>query len=165
MILFVSALITLAVFAFLSYPLLRPKPELEPKGDVLREGLLLKRDSVYSAIKELEFDYQIGNLSEKDRKDLEEKYKEKAVTILKELDEWDKGKPAEDGIEKQVKALRGLRPKSTPVEEEIEKEVQALRKVKSEPRGRFCPHCGARVLAADRFCSECGTNLVDRQAE
>lgn len=163
MILFLSALITLAVFAFLAYPLLRPKPELNSEGDILREGLLLKRDSVYSAIKELEFDYETGSLSEKDLKDLEEKYKEKAVTILKELDEWDKGKPAEDEIEKQVKALRGIRPKSTPVEEEIEKEVRALRKVKGEPKGPFCPHCGARILEADRFCSKCGTNLVDRK--
>ncbi|HJM36513.1 MAG: hypothetical protein QGI92_04315 [Dehalococcoidales bacterium] len=53
--------------------------------DEKSQELLFKRDTTYSVLKELEFDYQSGILNEEDYHVLEAKYKRKGVSILKEI--------------------------------------------------------------------------------
>ena len=62
------------------------------------------------------------------------RYKGKAITILRDIDDLGKGADVEEEIEKQVLELR-------------------------QGKGRFCPQCGARCQEDDRFCSHCGANL------
>ncbi len=69
-----------------------------------------------------------------DYRELEKRYRQKAVSILKESDKLEKG---------------------TDVDEEIEKQVAELRKRK----GRFCSQCGTEYQEGDRFCSRCGAKL------
>jgi hypothetical protein len=85
-------------------------------------------------LKELEFDFQSGVLTEEDYRELEARYKRKAISILRDIDDRETG---------------------TDIEVEIEKQVQELRRGK----GRFCSQCGARHQEGDRFCSHCGTGL------
>ena len=85
-------------------------------------------------LKELEFDFQSGILTEEDYRDLEARYKRKAISILRDVDNLEKG---------------------TEVEAEIEKQVRELR----QSKGRFCSQCGTRCQEGDRFCSRCGTSL------
>jgi hypothetical protein len=85
-------------------------------------------------LKELEFDFQSGTLTKEDYRDLEARYKRKAISILRDI----------EGLEKGIS-----------VEEEIEKQVQELRRSK----GWFCPQCEARCQEGDRFCSHCGASL------
>ncbi len=135
MIIFVALLLTVSAFAFIVYPLFKQRTHSEDSAeDKEFQESLSKRDTTYSMLKELEFDFQSGILTEKDYRDLEARYKRKAISILKDIDDLEKG---------------------TAVETEIEKQVLELR----QGKGRFCPQCGAKYLTDDRFCSRCGVSL------
>lgn len=173
MTIFVSLLITAATFAFIVYPFFKRRLSAETMGtDSALKELDSKKDTTYSMLKELEFDYHSGILSEEDYRDLENRYKKKAVSILKELDETKEPSAGmDDAIEKEVRRLR--RQKSIP-DDEIEQQVRRLRQrpaastphnvakanAASQPGKRqFCTHCGAKIQPADRFCPDCGTRL------
>ncbi len=132
---FIAILLTVLAFTFVTYPFFRRKPPLVDAGEdeKLRE-LHSRRDTSYSMLKELEFDFQSGILTDEDYQNLETRYKRKAISLLRDIDGLEKG---------------------TEVEEEIEKQILELRRGK----GRFCPQCGARCQEDDRFCSRCGTSL------
>lgn len=164
MIIFFAILLTVATFAFVTYPLFRQR--LRPADSTEDERLAelhSKKDTSYSMLKELEFDFQSGILSKEDYHDLDGRYKKRAISILKEIDDAEKGVGVEDEIEKQVARLRQKAEIEKQVVEprqkdEIENEVMKLRQKKAN----FCPRCGTRVQEGDRFCSHCGTNLVRR---
>jgi cytochrome c-type biogenesis protein CcmI len=132
---FIAILLTVLTFAFIAYPLLKQRVRsVDSVEDEKSQELHTKRDTTYSMLKELEFDLQSGILTEEDYQDLEARYKRKAISILRDID--DVGKDTE-------------------VEEEIEKQVLELR----QSKGQFCPQCGARRQEGDRFCSHCGASL------
>ena len=89
MVVFVALLMTAAVFALVGYPLLRPghgEGELVSTDRRGAEGLLARRDEVYAAIEELEFEFQLGNLSQRDYEELRARYQQHAEDILRELE-------------------------------------------------------------------------------
>ena len=132
---FVTVILAVLTFAFIFYPLFKQKSRsLNSGGDEEIQELYSRRDTAYSTLKELEFDFQSGNLNEEDYRELEVRYKGKAISILKEIDH-----------------LKG----GNEVEAEIEKQIQELRKTK----GQFCPQCGAKCQKDARFCSQCGKSL------
>lgn len=162
---FIAILLTAAAFAVIIYPFFRQRLRpVDSSEDENLQELHSKRDTAYSMLKELEFDYQSGILTEEDYQDLEARYKRKAISILRDVDGLENG-AGEDEIEKQVLrqrrkgrlragAIADLR-KGTEAEDEIEKQVRELRRGK----GRFCSQCGVRYQDDDRFCSSCGANL------
>jgi len=132
---FIGILLTVLTFAFITYPLFKQKsPSVDSVKDEKLQELLSNRDTTYSMLKELEFDFQSGILTGEDYRDLEARYKRKAISLLKDINDLEKG---------------------SWVEEEIERQVLELRRSK----GRFCPQCGAACQEDDRFCSRCGTSL------
>lgn len=135
---FVALVLTIATFAFIAYPLFKRRSRpVDSGGDEKLRELRSKRDTTYSMLKELEFDFQSGILTEEDYRELEARYKRKAVSILRDMNDLAKG---------------------TEVEEEIERQVRELRRGK----GQFCPQCGAKCQEGDKFCSQCGTSLTQR---
>lgn len=135
MIVFTALVLTVATFVFVTYPLLKRKPASVGSVEDDRLGeLTSKRNTAYSMLKELEFDFQSGVLTGEDYRDLEARYKKKAISLLRDIDGLEKGTGAEEEIEKQVLELR-------------------------RSKGRFCPQCGARCQEGDRFCSQCGAKL------
>lgn len=167
MIVFMAMILAALTFAFIAYPFFKPRlrPVDSATDDKLRE-LHSNRDTTYSMLKELEFDFQSGILTEEDYQELEERYKQKAVVTLKTLDTLGKSPGVEDEVERQIRERRrskGQLPATTTgktgrragVDEEIERRVRELRRTK----GQFCHQCGARYEEGDRFCSHCGTRL------
>ena len=101
MIILVALILTVLTFAFIVYPLLkhRPRSADSVEGENLPK-LHSKRDTIYSMLKELEFDFQSGILNEEDYRDLEARYRRKAISILKETDALEKGATVEEEIER-----------------------------------------------------------------
>lgn len=160
MTIFLALLLTVVAFACATYPLLKRKPSLSDGSteDENLEELQSHRDTTYSMLKELEFDYQSGILSKEDYEALRNRYKRKAANILRDIDGLKEDTDADDEIEKRVLALRQRRSEPSPdngVSDEIEERVLGLR----QRKGRFCPQCGAPHEADDRFCTRCGTKL------
>ncbi len=136
---FVALVLAVLTFAFVTYPLFKRRlSSVDSIENRKLQELFSNRDTSYSMLKELEFDFQSGILTEEDYRDLEAKYKGKAISILKDIDNLEK---------------------DTNVEEEIEKQVLELR----QSKGRFCPQCRARCQPDDRFCSRCGASLEQEE--
>ena len=161
MTIFVALVLTALSFVLIAYPLFkRGVSSGAPVGDDKYRELHSKQDTTYSMLKELEFDFQSGILTEEDYRDLEVRYKRKAISILKDADSLEKGNEAEGDIEAQVQKLR--RVKNNSLDREVEQEVLKLRRSSAEGRhghGKFCSQCGAASQESDRFCASCGTEL------
>jgi len=93
MITVIGLVLTLLTIAFVVQPFIRkrPRPMEQVEDDRLRE-LRSQRDITYSMLKELEFDYHSGVLTHEDYRELESKYRAKAISILQSIDELEKGR-------------------------------------------------------------------------
>ena len=83
----------LAVVAGVAYWLALPllagvaaEPAAAPHGDPERYRLEKEKDLAYAAIKEAEFDFQMGKLSPEDHAALRDKYEARALAALAALD-------------------------------------------------------------------------------
>jgi len=135
MTLFIVLVLAIATLVFIVYPFFRRGSRSMDSGeDEKLRALYSKRDTAYSMLKELEFDFQSDILTERDYRDLESRYKSKAISILRDIDNLKKGAMVEGEIERQVLELR-------------------------KGKGLVCPQCGTKCQEGNRFCSRCGTSL------
>jgi hypothetical protein len=131
----VALILTVLTFTFVAIPFFRRRKRYSDSVEYQKlQELYSQRDITYSMLKELEFDFQSGVLTEADYLDLETRYKGKAISILRSINDLGK---------------------DTQVEDEIEEQVLGLRRGKD----RFCPQCGVTFQESDHFCSSCGTSL------
>lgn len=151
--------LALAALAFVALPLVRPRNEAEweipasadaaafEDDDPALAELLSQRDATYRAIKEIELDRQIGNLSEEDYADLRERYKLKALGLLKAIEEHAGRAGAAPGGAGQTPA-------------EADAIELAIAKRRARKAGPQCPGCGTPHEPGDRFCRSCGQLLA-----
>lgn len=129
--------IILGTVLYVVMPFLRKRTRLTGDGipSTRRlDRLYARRDNLLSDIKDLEFDREMGKVSEKDFADISARYRREAVSVLKDIDFMQRG----DG------------PQSSSEFEEVGRES-------------CCPQCGASVGLEDRFCRQCG-NLLDESS-
>jgi hypothetical protein len=125
-------------------PLLRPVRS-EDTSDTRREEALLqlemRKEVALSAVKELEFDLNMGKISDEDYEALKEQYANDAAGYMKEID----------------RMTAGPKKQAPDTDKELEEEIRAFRR---KP-GRFCAQCGTPFAADDKFCAQCGEKLGD----
>lgn len=149
MIIAVTLLLLIAVLAFVGYPLLQPAVEAGPTAETPGAGqmqqLLSERENALAALKDLEFEHSIGNLSTADYEALRGAQRHKAVALLREL----------DGVSGEESALS--------LDERLEAAIARARQVLQETlagqtasKAGACPACGAAYAAAARRCPGCG---------
>jgi len=117
--------LTLLVATLILYPLMKKGKDVERENsfkDKL-DQLLLQKESSYLGLKELEFDYRIGKLSQQDYERLRSKLERTALSLLKEIDRLKQEKGREKEIEREI-------------DEEIEKEVLRMRRMKNLGKGK-----------------------------
>lgn len=164
------ALLVIGIIAFIAYPLFNSPRGKFTESENEWDALMAQRDATYDALRDLDFDFQLGKLSKVDYDALRDKYKARAAYILQQIDALTgtrvgtNGKDAEAQIEAQVAQLRRAKTTTahaetlahTPdaVEDEIAR-VRALRKA----GGGFCLQCGTPYQAGDKFCAKCGNKL------
>lgn len=100
-----------------------------------------RKEGALATIKELEFDLNMGKISDEDYEALKKQYTDDAVGYIKEIEEL------KTGAEKPVKKI----------DNELEQEIRSFRK----KSGLFCTQCGAPASSADKFCAKCGERLAD----
>jgi len=127
-------LLTAAVSYFVAAPILQSRRlQFKPDSNHSANDLIERKEAIYAAIKDIEFDYQMGKLSEEDFQALRQQYKDEAVGLLKKIDQG-QHKP-----EKKAKA--------------------ASQKKAEEASPKFCWSCGEAVNRGDKFCVNCGNAL------
>ena len=138
MILIAYILLATVVLLFVTRPLFASggrSPQVSQR-ESQRRSLIEDRERVYTAIQELDFDYQMGKVEEADYRQTRTRYEQKAITLLKALDKAN-GRP--DSIEQQV-----------------EEEVAALRRKGSK---HTCADCGTSLPTNALFCPQCGVSV------
>jgi len=115
--------------------------EVELLAETEMDRLLARKAVVYTNLKDLEFEYRMGRLSDGDFRRLEAGYKTEAAAILQKLDQIGVAKDLDESIERDVAARKtrlfpGVAPDTS-----------------------RCPACGAEVVVGKRFCSDCGRKL------
>jgi len=190
LVLIAGVIVVALAVGYVFYPLFRPPGRglaSLPGGDAQLADLLNERDAVLQALRDLDFDYRMGRLSDQDYQVLRARYAARGVTILQDLDAAaglaGKKGALEESIEAEVRRLRE-RPAREPgeeavsLEEAIEEEVRRLRarpapapaparakparkatRAKAQQKGGRCPNCGQPYLPGDRFCAQCGAKL------
>ena len=142
MIISLEILIFISAMFFVGYPIFK-KSGIRGRESGVNEALgelIHKKEVVYTSIKDLDFDYRTGKLSEDDYKELKEKYEVEALHILKDID--DSGK------------------KKTTVDEAMTKEIlpESAEPI-TDKDFIFCPRCGTKAKMGDSFCFKCGAKL------
>ena len=98
-----------------------------------------EKERVYSAIKELEFDHEIGKLSDEDFADLSRSYKMRAAAILQEEEEGPRvpADMAEADLEELIAGRRselgdGKAGGGAPTDDDLERTIQGRRAEREE---------------------------------
>ena len=128
-------------------PLFR-KPECDPEIELVAETevdrLLDRKTVVYGNLRDLEFEYKMGRLSDSDFQQLGAVYKNEAAGILQKLDKLSVAESSGETIEKGIGGVKAKRKASGP---------------KPKKNASHCPSCGAEVVAGKKFCADCGHRL------
>lgn len=101
--------------------------------------LLSRKDSIYTALRDLEFDYQTGKLSDDDYEGLRAKFTSEASVVLEEIDEMRAAKPSQ-------KTKKGKKAEKTAMT--------------TASDGSTCDECGFAFKEGDKFCKSCGTKIA-----
>lgn len=127
MVLFVAALLTVGAVAFILS--IRANDLPEEAGGSPTQHLEDKKARIYEALRDLNFEYRVGKLSEADYEKTKAGLQQDLTRLTAEIDAAAGGAPP-----------RGAGPQP-PV---------------PEPDGLTCPHCAATFSQPLKFCGECG---------
>ncbi|MDE0331314.1 MAG: zinc ribbon domain-containing protein [Nitrospinae bacterium] len=187
-----------AAFFYAIWPIMRPKtvggvlPDAEnsrPISDREVTRLLIEREQAYKNIMDIEFDKEMGKLSDEDYAQMMTPARARAVEVLRRLDARGVKEgmvPVQMNEREAAEAVARLETKRSPSEkvaieksptldERLEAEILSYRKNVGESHNepaespfderaesmkpRFCASCGSSVDVADNFCSACGRQL------
>jgi hypothetical protein len=91
-----SLLVFLALSPVIA-PFLRAREEPPPQpGHAELQELLGEKQTLYAAIKEVEFDYQAGKLALEDYQQTRHSYEQRAVALLEQIDRLSEGRGVKD---------------------------------------------------------------------
>lgn len=142
MLIALSVLLCFLSLLAIVYPLLartQPQSPVPASATEALDELLARRESAFQALRELDFDHQVGKITDEDFAVFAAHLKRVAAEALKALDEWEATADGELGPT-------------------VAQEVAARRTLQGE-RARPCPSCGHPVAPGDRFCAACGARL------
>jgi ribosomal protein L40E len=109
-----------------------------------------EKQLVLKAIKEVELDYQMRKVAERDYRDMVERYRTRALRLMTELEAGDDYRAL---IEREL-ALRLKIPVPAPVKETAKDTAAAA---PADPA--LCVSCGTRNDDDAQFCKKCGSKL------
>jgi cytochrome c-type biogenesis protein CcmI len=108
-------------------------PEPEPVSPI--KHLEERKATIYDNLRDLQFEYRVGKLSDKDYQQTKQDLQKELAAVLAEID-----------------AAAG-QPAPTPKPSRAAPPTRARKPAVS---GAVCPHCGAKFANAMKFCGECG---------
>jgi cytochrome c-type biogenesis protein CcmI len=151
-----AALIIAGVALFVAAPLASGLGRRRSKSarEAGLERLAHERGLAVQGLRELEFDREMGKLSDADYGALRTALENRALKAMQETDQL------RDQLRKSSLSIA-----PTPAAEAVKRPVDqqppvlVLRPETRPPDVLFCPQCGTRTLKDARFCAECGTAL------
>ena len=81
-----AALIAVLAIYYAVAPLLQPGPAAQLVEDDKLVELLGRKDAALQAIKDLEFDYRVGKISQEDYQRLDQRLRRQAIILMQQID-------------------------------------------------------------------------------
>jgi hypothetical protein len=134
--------------------LVREAPAVEAGGIATgkrRKELEREKQSLLKALKELDFDHEMGKVSDKDFADISGQYRARAMGVMRQLD--DAGRDYETMIAKDVAERLKADAGSPPA-------ASAPSKPNHSDVSDKCAKCSTRNDQDAEFCKKCGNKLV-----
>ena len=171
------ALLIVGTFAFVLHPLIETKEENWSPSKAsttmqTADELTARRDAIYAALKDTEFDRETGKLAEEDYQIVRARYMNEAAQVLRQLDRL--APEAEAALNAEIENdVARLRPNgvadslpdgySEDLVEAVEAEIASLIKhsAATDTHTLACPDCGQPYQPGDVFCAACGASLAD----
>ncbi len=172
----IAAVISLAALWYVIWPLVDPKPAPVMIEDDRLAELMGQKDTVLKSIKDLEFDYQVGKITDEDFERFNLRLRRQAVGLLQQIEQVS---PVTASLDDQVEMLIARKHKvqrapaangHTPASAEDPLEMLISRKRKVTPKTGavpatetdtkavgFCVECGTALAPQHKFCANCGT--------
>lgn len=152
----ILAILAVAIFAFAFIA----RPFFEKKGikDTYygRElsSLLAERERILTILQELDMDYAMGKIVERDYDDQRSNLVTRGATVLKNID-----------LQRAEQNLHQESGEADSAAEQLESLIEAAitQKRKTKPTGtlsNFCGQCGNALHAGGQFCSRCGEPIA-----
>jgi hypothetical protein len=140
------AIAAAAAGAFFMFAPLRRVERDEATHDSPLDGIRAKRELVYTAIRDLDHDFETAKLEQDDYTQMRDRLRSEAIELLRA----EREATAQEALAAGPSGVAGGTSVSTA----------------NEPKtGAYCPTCGKAVTANWRFCSHCGGNLYPTQEE
>ena len=139
------ALLLILVF-YVGYPFFASRQQVQIRSaNASNRQLQERKEQLYTSIKELDFDQQLGKLSAEDHARLRGQLENQALEVMQQLDTLDGHSRGRDGAD--------------PLQERIERAVRDRLTRPTAAAADRCPSCGADHRAGDQFCAQCGARL------
>lgn len=157
--------VMLVAFTVVGWPLITSSGGARRESGVAPwDDLIGQRDAAYRSIKELDFEHELGNLSESDYRRLRQRYRNEAAATLRRLDaaESGGGKVPANGPAASTKTTSSDSPQPERLCPSCFKPVEAADRhcwSCGAPLGRRCPNCAVPVEPRYQFCPDCGSHL------
>jgi hypothetical protein len=142
--------VSFVIWPLIGGPLGAQRTVLVDEAGPLTE-LLQRKEMLLLSIKELEFDHQTGKLSDEDFQRLDQRLRQQAIGLLRQIER--------------------VAPASAALESDLEEAIRRQRKVQAQPAVRTleepmmsCPRCQNQVSTGDNFCPKCGLALAPATA-
>ena len=112
-------------------------PQTEPVSPI--SHLEERRAAIYENLRDLQFEYRVGKLSDADYQAAKESLQRELAGVLAQMDR----------ITGNVTTKKRKEPKAEPAPAAPKADLASA-----------CPHCGARFSSTMKFCGECGKEMA-----
>ena len=129
-----AALLIAVILVFLFLVRQKDLPEAAPALPYAH--LEARKTAIYDNLRDLQFEYRVGKLSDADYQTTKTGLQAELATILAEIDR-----------------IKGESPAPTA---KVEEPAPVSAPAPAPSNGLVCPHCGAKFKQALKFCGECG---------
>lgn len=152
----IALLLSLAALGWVLWPLFsaRVAPYHTENEEMLE--LIFRKDASLAAIKDLEFDYQVGKISEEDYQRFDARLRRQAIGYMQQIEKLSPEiANLEDALEAEIARQRRTSQRRTqPTLQVPAAQEQAAVSV------RFCTNCGEALSPTHKFCANCGTPVA-----
>ena len=163
-----AIVISLVALAYVLWPILHGGPTTVLVEDDRLSELLARKDAVLASIKDLEFDYNVGKVSQEDLARFDDRLRRQAIGLMQQIEKIAPTTTAlDDQLEREIARLRKtqdarlVRPlESASLTPPAQPSIVAVRPGQEMTKARFCINCGQPVDSAQNFCGHCGTPIA-----
>ena len=158
-----ALVVSLGALAYVVAPLLKAGPAPVLVEDDRLADLLSRRDAVMVAIKELEFDYQVGKFSDEDYQRFDQRLRRQAIGLMQQIEEIVPESASLDAaLESEIVQRRKVQdrqaPSSAPAPQPAP--VRPPPPTADMAGVRYCTNCGNALDPNHKFCANCGTPVA-----